>query len=92
MIYIYIYIYIYIFIPPRNYNCSFLHEEFQTRLSQVRFEVSSCGADGKEEQSSVDPTQDESIRKGVGLRLLEEKRKELPEPTCLWGWPTCFKI
>ncbi|QCD96725.1 hypothetical protein DEO72_LG6g1434 [Vigna unguiculata] len=36
-------------------------EEFQTRLSQVRSEVSSC-ADGTQEQSSVDPTQDDSIR------------------------------
>ncbi|XP_027905994.1 uncharacterized protein LOC114165611 [Vigna unguiculata] len=37
------------------------NEEFQTRLSQVRSEVSSC-ADGTQEQSSVDPTQDENIR------------------------------
>jgi len=39
----------------------YLQEEFQTRLSQVRSEVSSC-ADGTQEQSSADPTQDENIR------------------------------
>ncbi|QCD99797.1 hypothetical protein DEO72_LG7g1083 [Vigna unguiculata] len=55
-------------------------EEFQTRLSQVRSEVSSC-ANGTQEQSSVDPTQDENIR-----TRREKERKTL------WGWSTCFKI
>jgi len=39
----------------------YLQEEFQTRLSQVTYEVSSC-PNGTQEQSSANPTQDENIR------------------------------
>ncbi|QCD86902.1 putative transposase [Vigna unguiculata] len=49
-------------------------EEFQTRLSQVRSEVSSC-ADGTQEQSSVDPTQDENIRTRCWIEIVGGKKK-----------------
>jgi len=52
----------------------YLQEEFQTRLSQVRSEVSSC-ADGTQEQSSVDPTQDDSIRTRCWIKTVGGKKK-----------------
>ena len=53
----------------------YLQEEFQTRLSQVRSEVSSCGADGTQEQSSADPTQDEHIRAKCWIETVGGKKK-----------------
>ncbi|XP_027911469.1 uncharacterized protein LOC114170184 [Vigna unguiculata] len=50
------------------------NEEFQTRLSQVRSEVSSC-ADRTQEQSSVDPTQDENIRTRCWIEIVGGKKK-----------------
>jgi len=52
----------------------YLQEEFQTRLSQVKSEVSSC-ADGTQEQSSVDPTQDDSIRTRCWIETVGGKKK-----------------
>ena len=52
----------------------YLQEEFQTRLSQVRSEVSSC-PDGTQEQSSVDPTQDENIRTRCCIETVWGKKK-----------------
>ena len=52
----------------------YLQEEFQTRLSQVRSEVSSC-ADGTQEQSSVDPTQGDSIRTRCWNETVGGKKK-----------------
>jgi len=52
----------------------YLQEEFQTRLSQVRSEVSSC-ADGTQEQSSADPTQDENIRTRCWIETVGGKKK-----------------
>jgi len=52
----------------------YLQEEFQTRLSQVRSEVSSC-ADGTQEQSFVAPTQDENIRTRCWIEIVGGKKK-----------------
>jgi len=52
----------------------YLEEEFQTRLSQVIYEVSSC-ADGTQEQSSADPTQDDSIRTRCWIETVRGKKK-----------------
>ena len=52
----------------------YLQEEFQTRLSQVRFEVSSC-ANGTQKQSSTDPTQDENIRTRCWIEIVGGKKK-----------------
>ena len=52
----------------------YLQEEFQTRLSQVRSEVSSC-ANGTQKQSSTDPTQDENIRTRCWIETVGGKKK-----------------
>jgi len=52
----------------------YLQEEFQTRLSQVRSEVSSC-LDGTQEQSFADPTQDENIRTKCWIEIVGGKKK-----------------
>ena len=52
----------------------YLEEEFQTRLSQVRSEVSSC-VDGTPKQSSVDLTQDENIRTTCWIETVGGKKK-----------------
>jgi len=53
----------------------YLQEEFQIRLSQDRFEVSSCDVDKTQEQSSVDPTQDENIRTKCWIETIGGKKK-----------------
>ena len=53
----------------------YLQEEFRIRLSQVRSKVSSYGADGTQEQSSTDPTQDENIRTRCWIEMVEGKKK-----------------
>jgi len=52
----------------------YLQEEFQTRLSQVRSEVSSC-LDGTQYQSSADPTKDENIMTRCWIERVGGKRK-----------------
>ena len=50
----------------------YLQEEFQTRLSP---EVSSCGADGTQKQSSADPTQDKYTKTKCWIETVEGKKK-----------------